>query len=580
MLRWLLPTLLLPALLLPALLVLAVFSLAGGTPAHAGEQHGPYFENKRWGYKVRAPRNWKRRAIKLDEPWIADKFFPDYDLRARNEAGEFVQHQPDLWIIGFPHAREEERVQVEKPDEHTTIITIRNPYKDYPDFVKRESWASTGRGGWYFSKDEEIEHAGSKVHVYEIKVEKLVIAPLRIVTWLYQTEDCDFAVQIRLLEEHYEENKNVIDGVVKSFRTIPRTEPFPELDDSRPRIGDDTEGTRTIDEIDAERFEKITRRIEREIEHLPKGWRVDRSKHFVCLTQIDKTHTRYVLNFAEEIRDYLEDHFKELGPAAVPPGLIRVFTSADDERAYTQGTRGWWTDEVGEITMTYGAGASILGEFSWLAGRLTDQYFHIKNENLENSMPGWIRAGIWGHIGWMRPSKRKKMMIVPSPSDVREILLMIKEDKAIPLRELMTMSGEDAEGYGHVAQAKSVVYYLLSRGDRGAVKGGITKYLLSLEEILKEEDEKFEKAEEVRWKADAEARRQQEEAEGNKTEAEREAEEEERYRQRREHKTEFNENLKAKWAAIRERAQMAAFGHLSATDWEKLDKKWQAFASN
>jgi hypothetical protein len=361
---------------------------------------------------------------------------------------------------------------------------------------------------------------------------------------------------------------------MKSFREIPRTEPFPEVETPDVRIP--TEGeeeTRSIEEIDAERLQRITYRINREIKHLPKGWRVQKSKHFVCLTQQDKTHTRYVLNFAEELRKYLDEHFEDLGPAEVPPGLIRVFASAEDEQAYLQGTRGWWTGEVGEITMTYGRDASILGEFSHLARRLTDQYFHIKNENLRWGMPGWIRHGIWGHIAWARPSKRKKFVLAPSPWDTRELLLLMKEGSPLSLKTLMTADTSDYEGYAHVAQAKSVVYYLLSRGDRGKTKGAIATYLQSLEQIIREEDERFEKDEEQRWKAQQATRGN----DADKTEEELEAEEEERFRNRRERRDEYSERLKEKYAAIRQRAFEAAFGHLEERDWESLDKRWRTF---
>lgn len=560
------------------ILLLLAAALAFGVPdAPAAEQHGSYHKNERWGYKVRAPRNWKRRTIRLDEPWIADKFFPDYGLRARNDLGDFVQLKPNLWVIGFPHERTKRRgVHKEEVDEHTTIITIENPYKDYKDFVKRESWASTGSGGWFFSREEEIEHAGYDVSVYEIKVEKLVQAPLRIVTWVYHCEDVDFAVQIRILENHYAENKNVVDGCLKSFREIPRTEPFPQETKRTPRIPTEEEDTRTIAEINADRLERILRRIHKETKHLSKGWRVQKSKHFVALTQVDRRYTGYVLNFAEELRKYLEKHFADLGEAQVPPGLIRVFSSSDEEHAYQQGTRGWWTDEVGEITLTIGRNASILSEFSWLAGRLTDQYFQIKNENLRWGMPGWIRHGIWGHIGWARPSKRKKMMILPDAFAARELALAIREGRQLPLKTLMTESTDDyGSSYANFAQASSVVYWLLTKGNRGKVKGAIARYLASLEEIIKEEDKKFEEAEETRWKDAIASSTQDDEG---KTEEELEAEEEERFRQRRKRRDEYSERLKGKYAAIRERAFEAAFSHLTDKDWSALDRSWKKFA--
>jgi len=564
--------------------VLLVLCLLGALTAggvDAREQHGRYCENPRWGYKIRAPKKWKKRAMRLDEQWIADKFFPDYALRTRSAVvkTDFVQMKPDLWVIGFPHEREENKVTEEKIDEHTTVITIRNPYKDYKDFVKRESWASTGGGGWFYAREDEIEHDGHKVSVYEIKVEKLVVAPMRVVTWVYHCEGVDFAVQLRILEAHYEPNKAVINGVMKSFREIPRTEPFPTEDDAEPRINRKTKEL-SLDEINLQRARKVRQRIERELAHLPKDWRAKTSKHYVILGPKDKRYTmpiQYVVNFAEEIRKYLEKNFADLGPATVPRGIIRIFKSTADEQAYRQGTRGWWTDEVGEITMTYSAETSLLGQFSWVAERLTDQYFHIKNENLRWGMPSWIRVGIWGHIAWARPSKRKKLVLAPRAYDVIEIRKMLAAKTTLPLKSLMTVSGEDVDA-GHYSQARSVTFWLLGRGNKGKVKGAMAKYLKSLEEIIKEEDERFEQGERVRMVEEAEARAEQAAAQGEKSEAELEAEEDEQFRKRRENRGSFNEGLKSRYEAIRERAQEAAFGHLTDKDWATLDRKWKKFA--
>lgn len=559
-------------------LVLGAFGLG---VSEAREQHGSTVENHRWGYKLRAPKNWKSRAIRLDERWIAGKYFPDYTLRTRNEMGDFVQHKPDLWVIGFPHEREDERMKVEKPDENTTIITIRNPYKDYKDFVEREAWASTGAGGWYYSKEEEIERDGVKVSVYEIKVEKLVVAPLRLVTWVYHFDDVDFAVQVRILESEFEQNKNVIDGVMKSFKQIPRTEAFPKEEDGPEPTVDAVENV-TLEEINARRVAKVEDRIQREIDNLPRDWRVKEGKHFVIFGPKDKDYTMpmtWTLNFAREIRKYLEKHFEDIGPAKVPRGIIRIFKSSAEETAYNQGTtRGWWADEVGEITLTWSRERSLLSEFSMVAQRLTDQYFHIKNENLRSGMPGWIRTGIWGHIGWARPSKRKKMVLQPVPSDIISIRRMLANESELSLRHIMMISGEHVE-MEHHAQARSVVYYLLGRGNRGKLKGCIAKYLAALEAIIKEEDARFEASEAMRMKEEAQKRLDEAQQGGReKSEEELEREEDERFRQRRQNRGSFNEGLKAKFEAIRGRALAAAFGHLTDKDWESLDRRWKKFA--
>ena len=94
----------------------------------------------------------------------------------------------------------------------------------------------------------------------------------------------------------------------------------------------------------------------------------------------------------------------------------------------------------------------------------------------------------------------------------------------------MTLSTTDLDSGQH-AQIRSVVFWLLDRGDKGKVKGALLAYLASLEKILAEEDEKFEKDWEARAKAEAEAQAKQ--AEADKTEEELEREEEERFRERR-----------------------------------------------
>ena len=67
-------------------------------------------------------------------------------------------------------------------------------------------------------------------------------------------------------------------------------------------------------------------------------------------------------------------------------------------------------------------------------------------------------------------------------------------------------------------------------------------------------------------------------ADQEKTDEELEREEDEQFKQRRQNKTSFNEGLKGKYEAIRERAQEAAFGHLTDKDWAALDRKWKKFA--
>jgi hypothetical protein len=161
---------------------------------------------------------------------------------------------------------------------------------------------------------------------------------------------------------------------------------------------------------------------------------------------------------------------------------------------------------------------------------------------------------------------------------VREIALLLAEGKELPLKVLMQTSTDDYDSYGQLAQASSVVYWLLDRGDTGKLKGAMAKYLASLEAIIEEEDEKWEQAERARSEAAMAARAGQAEADRQKTEEELEREEDERFRQRRQQRNEYGDRLKEKYAAIRTRAFEAAFGHLDDDDWASLDKRWKKFA--
>ncbi|MFV1958499.1 MAG: hypothetical protein ACC662_03695 [Planctomycetota bacterium] len=548
-------------------------------PAHAGLQAGPYAKNERWGFKIRAPQGWKRRAVHVKEQWIADRFYPDAPLRVRGSLEDQVAYRPDLLVVGFPHARTKRAgVHKEKIGENAWVITVENPYRDYLDFVKRESWAGGQGGGWFVSRNEEIEHAGLPVTVVEIKVEKLARAPLRIVTWVYHADDVDFAVQIRYPQDRYAADRAALENCLKSFREIPRTRPFPEAERKRPTFGE-PEKERSLAEIRADLMEKVAARVDEEIESLPKGWRIKRSRHYVVISQQDAQHTQYVVNFAEAIRKYLEDHLGDIGQGYVPIGLIRVFANPSEEGTYRQGTRSWWADEVDEIVMTFSRGTDILGEFSGLGRRLTDQWLHGRNENLRNGLPAWLRYGLYAHIAWARPSKRKKMVMEPTPSAVRDLAVLFRNQAELPLKTLIQGDTKEAYGgYEHMTQAASVVHWLLTRGNRGKTKGALVTYMRSLVSIIVDEDAKFEKAQAERMKVEAEARAKEAVEDAGKSQEELEREEDEEFRQRREHRGEYGKRLAEKYKAIRTRAFEAAFGHLTDKDWAALDKRWKRFA--
>ena len=79
-----------------SLIVLALASAA------YGQGVGKYYSNKRWGYKVRAPADWKSAALNAREVWIASKHLGPQKLESKRS--EFYEAgYPQMWVIGFPH---------------------------------------------------------------------------------------------------------------------------------------------------------------------------------------------------------------------------------------------------------------------------------------------------------------------------------------------------------------------------------------------------------------------------------------------------------------------------------------------
>jgi hypothetical protein len=132
----------------------------------AAQSAGGYHKDERWGYKVRVPDDFKTAALSANEEWIASKHIATRLLYAKDS--EFYEADyPQMWVIGFPHQRQEERGAKIETDGEKTTIEFKNPYKDYKDFIKRESWFVGG--GYYFSEEKEDNIGDVKVTKYEIK---------------------------------------------------------------------------------------------------------------------------------------------------------------------------------------------------------------------------------------------------------------------------------------------------------------------------------------------------------------------------------------------------------------------------
>jgi hypothetical protein len=592
--------------------LLVAVVLLGALRASASEGPGEYYKNERWGYRVRAPKGWTNAAMSAAEQWIASKHLAPNELQAKKPTkdGWFTSERPEMWVIGFPHARDNERgAKREDPAEGVSIFTIKNPYRDYKDFVKRESWFVGG--GYYFSKEEEAEIDGAKVTQYEIKVEKMVDAPFRLVAWVYHADDVDFAIQFKIFEDYYADYAATFSACLRSFRRIDRTAALPGGAVTGKSVYEGkTEREMTPEERAKKREADVQQVIAREAAALPKDWSQLRTDHYVIFSHVDDKFTKRVADYAEAVRAYLDGTFP-IGTDYVPPGILRVFASSAEETAFNQ-TSGE-SDSGGSVTVSglpsgVGSFRSVVGwldggvpqvgickdtglmdrqwEFGNLSRRLTDLWISYRNRLLSNNMPMWIRDGLPEHVSHAR-NKGRKLEFAPDAWDRRSLAIAVAKGEVLPLKTLLQGDDDKFREHWNSEQAASVVAWLLGDGGRGKMKGAIQKYLATMITAVEEAEAEYEKkqdeadkAAEEKAKQDAEARAANGESksdddgsdddDGKDAAAKKKAKAESENRWK-----EMDKLLNEKAKTIRDRAFDAAFGSLDDKDWARLDALWR-----
>jgi hypothetical protein len=540
--------------------------LVGLRAAAAAEAIGEYVKDEKWGYKVRTPREWTQVAMSASEQWIAGKHIAPRALAAKKTSGGYLE-RPEMWVIAFPKARQKtagDKAELGKDEagEDTVTITVKNPYKDYKEFVKEMGLAG---GGYHFSKEDPGEVDGQKVTMYEIKVEKLVDSPLRILAWQYAANDVDFVVQIRILEDYYEDYQRTFDAVLKSFRRIPRTQAMPSgaAEGKKITLGSD-EANLTPEQRAERRKKEVEDTLAKEIAALPAGWTNVRSEHYVALSHVDPKFTKETLDFAEAIRAYLDKTFS-LGNEYVPPGIIRIFANVGEESAYGQGSGGILAMLFGgaeQIAVTKKSGEDKDSEYEWLAKRVTGQWLSFRNRTLSRSMPFWIRQGLQYHMSFARPAGGKRIEFKPDPREVDALRELFKKGEAIPLKDLFQGDDERFKEHSHLLEAGRVVGWLLGDGGKGKLKNSVQAYLKELIAAVDETQK------EIKAKRDAAKGKDGPSADsGPKTEEEESAQ---LLAEQKEYESKRN--------ALRERAFKAAFGAMDDKDWKTLDAAFAKFA--
>jgi len=421
--------------------------LALAAVARAGDPPGGFFKNEAWGYKVRVPKGWRPAALPPGEQRIASKHLGKRELESV-KSSYWSREAPEMWVAGFSH---------------------KDGVPDYQAYIRNSGFVDWG-DGYDFVKEKETAVGGVKVTKYEITIPKEARkkeAPRRVVAWVYHFDDFDFAVQFKVLDEHYDEYAASFRTCMKSFKRVERKNAVPST--VAESSGDSTADL-TPEERARARKKEIDRACQREIDSLADGWKNRRSKHFLVLYNADDKFVRATVAHAEAVRVHLG---KTFGGVEAESAFLRIFAPEGEKDAYAKGEQ---SRLLRAILVVFGHGYVKDNEYENLNREIWSQWCDARNPHLEGALPPWLKAGLDKYMDMMR-SKGKRITFSNEDWGRDEMRLTIKKGDYQPLHKLV-------EGSAAEDQCKSVVFWLMTAGRRGKYKKVVTGYVGHLADAL------------------------------------------------------------------------------------------------
>ena len=469
-------------------------------------------------------------------------------------SGYSADHKPEMHVIAFVDAVvNAERVEVDKKkDEKTSTVKllVKNPYKEYRDYLKR----TYSDGGFYIAKEEKSEVEGVKVECLEIKVERNTFGgPRKIVTWIFDGPQADFAVQFELVESAWPKLKGDILSSFRSFRLIGRTGgnaattggSGPVLVDLDPDWDKLPPAART-----RAKLEQQNKAQQKATDGLVDGWSAKRLGRIFVIFDVDEKVAQRYSTDATAVLDYLDEAFNWLGPGEfVREPTVRICKDSDEERMYQKGS-GWsWGDEI--VTHKDFDRGGSWSESGYVNRSVCEHWFRERSGELWSVLPSWLRYGM-GDAFMKSRSKGRSLEFFSDSWERVDIAEQIRAGKISPLRDLIKLDSEEIWKDSNKTDECSAAVRFFLTGPKKA-KEALKTYLQTLLPLAKKRDE------ERRAAAAASAK-----AEKPKTEEEEDAAFKAAHIKRNEEEKKFLDE-----------AFVKAFGAWTDSDWKSLDSAYQ-----
>jgi hypothetical protein len=485
----------------------AMFALVSTAPAQ--EVH----QDAKLGFKIRSPKDFSKVPLKPEEEWIVARWLSDrvYTQVDKEGGGYSAEQKPEMYVIAFPHNAE--KVKEEKVGTGTggkgeiTIISVKNPFKDYDDYLKR----TYSEGGFYKSVDEKAEIEGVAVQCLEYKVEKLSRGgPRRIVAWIFKGDDADFAVQFEMFESTWPKLKPEILSSLRSFRRI-KAGDAKDPKDAKDTQGDKSSGlpgvlrNRELEELTpaqraSRRRDLAKAEQEKAAKGLPKEWFAKKIGRVFVLSHTDEKTADRVASECSSILDWLDTNLGYIGPGEyVREPIVRICKDSDEEQFFRKGGEGSWTRGTEIVTHKDTSGSAFGGESGWVKQEIAQHWFQERDNELYREMPAWLEWGITALFEHCAP-KGKSLEFYPDSYSRVRVAQMVKAGTFVPLQDLMKKDGEDLRGGASRGpdekgspydECTHVVRFLLTNSKKS--KDAFKAYLDALTPVIHEHDEKRKK---------------------------------------------------------------------------------------
>lgn len=509
-----------PALALPLLLAAATGSSLAAepiaapattvAPAQDADSAKGVHKDSYYGFCFKPPKKWNNVPRKTKEQWLAAKYVSDASYSFTDkELGYTVNHKPELQLIVFPR-KVTERTGLQKDEKEVDgekVITIqfKSPYRDYDNFLERTFQG----GGYYLDSEEEDEIDGIKVTKYTYLVNKMARSgPQTIETWVYHTDEVDYAVQLVGLTKHWAKIQKIVKPVRRTFELIERTGSL----DHAGATGDELTYSR-VDMQDKTPKERKSRAVASEtsiheaaIAKLPpEGWTAMKSKRALMITSADKKFSKRVQTHVNNMFNWLDKEFGFLGnDAYLRAPVVRICSSQDEAAAFSAGVSSGGYGGSWNITDELLTWDDTSGWTGYAIDNLNSQVYRYwmleKNFALSTAMPQWIELGLNLMLQNSRMDSRKADWRFQNFT-VERFRNAVRDGTATDARDMFLRTTKELNksaknGADPYAESAMLINYLASPEVRRhpLAKDLLKTYLTNMMTVVKGIDEKSDKA--------------------------------------------------------------------------------------